>query len=50
MPSKLPVYPVSEDKKLKASDGKSVKQKNSINRTNIIATNLVWEQLKKRDL
>ena len=27
IPSKLPVYPVSEDEKSKASDGKSGKQK-----------------------
>ena len=44
----LPVYPVFVDEKSKASHEKSVKQKIALkktNRTNIIATNFVWEQL-----
>ena len=43
----LPVYPIFEEEKSKASDEKSV-VKNRIkktNRTNIIATNFVREQL-----
>ena len=46
----LPVYPVFEDEKSKASDKKIDRAKNRIkktDRTNIIATNFVWEQLKK---
>ena len=44
----LPVYPVFEDERSKASDEKSVKRKIALkktDRTNIIATNFVWEQL-----
>ena len=44
----LPVYPVFEDEKSKASDEKSVKRKIALkktDKTNIIATNFVWEQL-----
>ena len=40
----LPVYPAFEDKKSNASDEKS--HKKTTDRTNIIATNFVWEQLK----
>ena len=42
----LPIYPVFEDEKSKASDEKSVKRKIALkktDRTNIIATNFVWE-------
>ena len=48
---RLTVYPVFKDEKSNESDEKSVKQKNGIkmnNRTNIIATNFVWEQLTSR--
>ena len=49
----LPVYPVFEDEKSKASDEKSVKRKIALkksDRTNIIARNFVWEQLNKNNL
>ena len=44
----LPVYPVFEDEKSKASDEISVKRKIALKKTdstNIIAANFVWEQL-----
>ena len=44
----LPVYPVFEDEKSKASDKKSVKRKmtwKKTDRTNIVAANFFWEQL-----
>ena len=42
----LPIYPVSEDEKSNWSDEKSVKWKvaEKTNKTNIIATNFLWEQ------
>ena len=48
----LPVHPVFTYKKSNGSDEKSVKQKmvlKKTNKTNIIATNFVWEQLNKKN-
>ena len=46
-----PVYPVFEDEKSKTSDEKPAKRKIALkktDRTKLIATNFVWEQLKSK--